>query len=104
MSCSYCQVAVHPAAWQYPWHLPADEQKQQAAETAEAFLAGGREEATQRAYAIRFIAVDSGPLTPDQQKREPSFIEKAQARFARYEGQFDPNQPRSSFTIRYAIV
>src|ERR1700724_3316689 len=18
----YCQVAVHPAAWQYPWHLP----------------------------------------------------------------------------------
>ena len=21
MSCSYCQVAVHPAAWQYPWHL-----------------------------------------------------------------------------------
>jgi hypothetical protein len=82
----------------------ADEQKQQAVETAEAFLAGGREEATQRAYAIRFIAVDSGPLTPDQQKREPSFIEKAQARFARYEVQFDPNQPRSSFTIRYAIV
>ncbi|HEX3443561.1 MAG TPA: hypothetical protein VHS80_02520 [Chthoniobacterales bacterium] len=46
-----------------------DEQKQQATETAETFLAGGREEAVQRAYAIRFIAVDSGPLTPDQQKR-----------------------------------
>jgi len=44
-----------------------DEQKQQAVETAEALLAGGREEATQRAYAIRFIAVDAGPLTPDQE-------------------------------------
>src|SRR6267378_2828319 len=70
-----------------------DAQKQQAVETAEAFLAGGREEATQRAYAIRFIGVDSGPLTPDQQKREASFIEKAQVRFARYEVPFDPNQP-----------
>jgi hypothetical protein len=19
----FCQVAVHPAAWQYPWHLPS---------------------------------------------------------------------------------
>jgi hypothetical protein len=85
-----------------------DEQKQQAVETAEAFLAGGREEATQRAFAIRFIAVDSGPLTPDQQKREASFIEKAQARFARYEVPFDPNQPLHPVviydTIRHRVI
>jgi hypothetical protein len=40
-------------------YLITDEQKQQAIETAETFLTGGREEAAQRAYAMRFIAVDS---------------------------------------------
>jgi hypothetical protein len=85
-----------------------EEQKQQATESAEAFLAGGREETVQRAYAIRFIAVDSGPLTPDQQKREASFIEKAQARFARYEVPFDPNQPLHAVviydTVRHRVI
>jgi hypothetical protein len=38
-----------------------DEQKQQATETAETFLAGGREEAVQRAYAIRFIYTEQYP-------------------------------------------
>jgi hypothetical protein len=85
-----------------------NEQKQQAVETAEAFLAGGREEAAQRAYAIRFIAVDSGPLTPGQQKQETSCIEKARARFARYEVPFDPNQPLHPVviydTIRHRVI
>jgi hypothetical protein len=69
------------------------EQAQQAKVSAETFLAGGREEAIQKAYATRYIAVDSGPLTPEQEKRQPAFIEKAQARFARYGVSFDPSQP-----------
>jgi hypothetical protein len=85
-----------------------NEQKQQATETAETFLAGGREEAVQRAYALRFIAVDSGPLTPDQQKREANFIQKAQARFARYDVPFDPNRPLHAVviydTIRHRVI
>lgn len=85
-----------------------DEQKRHAIETAETFLAGGREEAVQRAYAVRFIAVNSGPLTPDQQRREAGFIEKAQARFARYEVPFDPNQPLHAVviydTIRHRVI
>jgi hypothetical protein len=52
--------------------------------------------------------VDSGPLTPDQQKREASFIEKAQARFARYEVPFDPNRPLHPVviydTIRHRVI
>jgi hypothetical protein len=85
-----------------------EEQKQQATESAETFLAGGREEAVQRAYAMRFIAVDSGPLTPDQQKREANFIAKAQTRFARYEVPFDSNRPLHAVviydTIRHRVI
>jgi hypothetical protein len=36
--------------------------------------------------------VDAGPLTPDQQKKEPDFAAQAQARFTRYGVPFDPNQ------------
>jgi hypothetical protein len=58
--------------------------------------------------AYRFNAVDSGPLTLDQQKREASFIERAQARFARYEVPFDPNQPLHPVviydTIRHRVL
>jgi hypothetical protein len=68
------------------------EQARQAADSAESFLANGRAEEVQKAYAIRFIEVDAGPLTQDQQKKEPTFLAEAQARFTRYGVSFDPNQ------------
>jgi hypothetical protein len=55
------------------------EQARQATDSAESFLATGRTEVVQKAYAIRFIEVDSGPLTADQQKKEPAFLAQAQA-------------------------
>jgi hypothetical protein len=70
-----------------------EDQRRQAAEAAETFLANGRTEVVQKAYAIRLIAIDSGPLTRDQQKREPAAAEQASARFARDGVPFDPNQP-----------
>jgi hypothetical protein len=76
-----------------------EDQRRQAVEAAETFLANGRTEVVQKAYAIRLIAIDSGPLTPDQQKREPAAAEKALARFARYGVLFDPNQPLHAVVI-----
>jgi hypothetical protein len=75
------------------------EQATAAREAAETFLASGRPEAVQRAYALRYIAVGAGALTPQQSSQEPKSIARAEQRLNHYGVEFDPNRP----TIPVAI-
>lgn len=70
-----------------------------AREAAETFLTSGKLEIVQKAYAIRYLAVGAGALTPDQSNREPQSIANAQRRLNHYGVEFDPNRP----TIPVAI-
>src|SRR3984893_16321924 len=60
------------------------EQQAQAKQTAENLLNSARESDLQKAIAIRFVAVDAGPLTIDQAHKEPDSLRSAQTRLARY--------------------
>ena len=64
-----------------------------AAESAETFLTTARLEAVQKAYAIRFIGVDAGPLTTAQASKEPASIAKAARRLGQYGVGFDGSHP-----------
>jgi hypothetical protein len=60
------------------------EQKAQAIQNFESILAQAKEKDRQRAYAVRYVAIDAGPLTGSQVSKEPDSLRKAQKRFARY--------------------
>jgi hypothetical protein len=74
-------------------------QATEAAETAETFLTTAKLEAVQKAYAMRFIAVDAGPLTSEQASREPASIAKAERRLGQYGVVFDANRPTRPIAI-----
>jgi hypothetical protein len=60
------------------------EQLASAKQTAEDLLNSAKESDFQKALAVRFIAVDAGPLTPAQAAKEPDSLRNAQIRLARY--------------------
>ena len=70
-----------------------------AAEIAETFLTSGKLEAVQKAYVIRYIGVDVGPLTAEQASKEPASIAKAARRLGHYGVEFDGSQPTRPIAI-----
>jgi hypothetical protein len=60
------------------------EQQSRAKQTAENLLNASKESDLQKALAVRFIAVDAGPLTAAQARMEPDSLRSAQTRLARY--------------------
>ena len=72
-------------------------------EAAETFLTTGKLEAVQKAYAVRYIVVGAGALTPEQSSREPQSIAKAKRRLNRYGVEFDPNRPTIPVAIYDAV-
>jgi len=64
-----------------------------AQQAAEAFLASDKTAEIQKAYAIRYLAVDAGALTAEQSSKEPASVADAEKRFSRTGVEFDPNQP-----------
>jgi hypothetical protein len=74
-----------------------------AAEVAETFLTTGRLDAVQKAYVIRFIGVDAGPLTQEQASKEPASIAKAERRLGHYGVAYDGSQPTRPIAIYDAI-
>ena len=73
-------------------------QRAEAQQTAEAFLASDKLAEVQKAYAIRYLAVDAA-LTPDQSSREPQSMAVAEQRFNRFGVEVDPNQPTRPVVI-----
>jgi hypothetical protein len=67
-------------------------QRAEAQQTAEAFLASDKLAEVQKAYAIRYLAVDAA-LTPEQSSQEPQSMAVAEKRFSRFGVEVDPNQP-----------
>jgi hypothetical protein len=61
-----------------------NEQQDRARQTAENLLNSARESDLQKAIAVRFVAVDAGPLTTAQAHMEPDSLRRAQTRLARY--------------------
>jgi hypothetical protein len=55
-----------------------------AKQTAEDVLNSAKESDLQKALAVRLVAVDAGPLTPDQAAKEPDSLRNAQTRLAMY--------------------
>jgi hypothetical protein len=74
-----------------------------AAEIAETFLTSGRLEEVQKAYVVRYIGVDTGPLTAEQASKEPASIARAARRLSRYGVAYDGNQPTRVIAIYDAI-
>ena len=74
-----------------------------AAEIAETFLTTGKLEAVQKAYVIRFIGVDAGPLTAGQASKESASIAKAARRLGHYGVAYDGGQPTRVIAIYDAI-
>ena len=75
-----------------------ESQRAEAQQTAEAFLASDKLAQVQKAYAIRYLAVDAA-LTPDQSSKEPQSMAVAEKRFKRYGVDVDPNQPTHAVVI-----
>jgi hypothetical protein len=75
-----------------------ESQRAEAQQTAEAFLASDKLAQVQKAYAIRYLAVDAA-LTPDQSSKEPQSMAVAEKRFNRYGVEVDPNQPTHAVVI-----
>ena len=73
-------------------------QMAEARQTAESFLASNRLAEIQKAYAIRYLAVDAA-LTPEQSSQEPHSMAVAEKRFSRYGVEVDPNQPTRAVVI-----
>jgi hypothetical protein len=65
-------------------YVLTSEQQTGAKQTAENVLNSARESDLMKALAIRFVAVDAGPLTSAQAAREPDSLRSAQIRLARY--------------------
>ena len=61
------------------------EQKAEATRTAETILGSMREKDLQKALAMRYGAVDPGPLTSSQAAKEPESLRKTRARLARFD-------------------
>ena len=74
-----------------------------ATEAAETFLLSGKLQEVQKAYAIRYLAVDAGPLTAEQERKEPDAIAKAERRLGHYGVEFDPNRITHAIVIYDAI-
>ncbi|MBV9873639.1 MAG: hypothetical protein JO025_02825 [Verrucomicrobia bacterium] len=74
-----------------------------AAEVAETFLTSGKLAEVQKAYVIRYIGVDAGPLTAEQASKEPASIARAARRLGRYGVEYDGNQPTRVIAIYDAI-
>ena len=70
----------------------------EAQQAAEAFLASDKVAEIQKAYAIRYLAVDAA-LTPEQSSKEPNSMAVAEKRFSRYGVEVDPNQPTRPVVI-----
>jgi hypothetical protein len=68
-------------------------------EAAETFLTTGRLEAVQKAYTVRFIGVDAGPLSAEQASKEPHSVAKAERRLGHYGVEFDANEPTRPIAI-----
>jgi hypothetical protein len=75
-----------------------ESQRTEAQQSAEAFLASDKLAEVQKAYAIRYLAVDSA-LTPEQSSKEPQSMAEAEKRFSRYGVEVDPNQPTRPVVI-----
>jgi hypothetical protein len=75
-----------------------ESQRSAAQQTAEAFLASDKLAEIQKAYAIRYLAVDA-ELTPQQSSQEPHSMAVAEKRFIRYGVEVDPNQPTRPVVI-----
>jgi hypothetical protein len=75
-----------------------ESQRAEAQQTAEAFLESDKLAQVQKAYAIRYLAVDAA-LTPDQSSKEPQSMAVAEKRFNRYGVEVDPNQPTHAVVI-----
>src|SRR5215469_8875348 len=60
-----------------------DSQRAAAKEAAETFLASDKTAEIQKAYAIRYLAVDAA-LTPEQSSQEPHSMAVAERRFDRF--------------------
>jgi hypothetical protein len=75
-----------------------ESQRAEAQQTAEAFLQSDKLAEVQKAYAIRYLAVDAA-LTPDQSSKEPQSMAVAEKRFNRYGVEVDPNQPTHAVVI-----
>jgi hypothetical protein len=60
------------------------EQEVRAKEIAESTLGALKEKDLQAALAIRYVAVNAGPLTSSQQVKEPDSLHDAQKRLAAY--------------------
>ena len=73
-------------------------QRADAQQTAEAFLASDKLAEVQKAYAIRYLAVDAA-LTPEQSSQEPHSMAVAEKRFDRFGVEVDPNQPTRPVVI-----
>jgi hypothetical protein len=74
-----------------------------AQEAAETFLTSGKLEAVQKAYAVRYLAVGAGALTPEQSNQEPKSIARAEQRLNHYGVEFDPNRPTIPVAIYDAV-
>ena len=79
-----------------------------AAEIAETFLTSGTLDAVQKAYVVRFIGVDAGPLTAEQASKEAASIAKAERRLGHYGVEVDTNRPNRPVaiydTIRHRVI
>jgi hypothetical protein len=73
-------------------------QRAEAQQTAEAFLASDKLAEVQKAYAIRYLAVDTA-LTAEQRSEEPHSMAVAETRFSRFGVEVDPNQPTRPLVI-----
>ena len=78
-------------------------QRAEAQQAAEAFLASDRLAQIQKAYAIRYLAVDAA-LTPEQSSQEPQSMAVAEKRFKRFGVEVDPNQPTHPVVIYDAML
>jgi len=77
-------------------------QRAEAQQAAEAFLASDRLAEIQKAYALRYLAVDA-TLTAEQSSKEPQSMAVAEKRFNRYGVEVDPNQPTHPVVIYDAM-
>jgi len=75
------------------------QQETQARQTAESLLSSLSDAELQRALAVRFVAVDAGPLTTDQARKEPGSLRDAQERLSRYGVEVPDGQPLSPIAI-----
>jgi hypothetical protein len=60
------------------------EQKNRAKQTAETALNSAKQSDLQKALAVRFVAIDAGPLSNGQAAKEPDSLHSAQIRLRRY--------------------